>query len=538
MVYIAMSMLTDEAKKLVAGFSRSFTEDTSGEKYKVSQSLGRIAFYYERIRNAVEYREEHAELRAAIERIIRRLLWENPTRVGNTGLLAESLVRELVWARYLKNNSVLKTDIKIIAGVLSRYFYFLSLCEDETKIGRLTLREWALSVLSGEIEEILLPMVALDDILAEEVSVWFDKRFTWTDKQIPAAFQKAHVWAAIYRSLFKCDLSCVRYHLLKKFYPIWFRQSRDGILKSKKEILLIVNRIETIINSPEQAKLLRLVRKQTPPFLILAEIIKSSPNVATLEDREGLVKKIKVTAEKRYREIGQKIGRGILRSFIYILATKMLFALLLEVPYEMMVYKSINFVSVLINICLPPLLMILLGVMIRKPGAENTKKIEEKIFDFIYDGQTSAVPFSVYHQKKKGFLYDFFALLYLVLFLALFGGVFWGLRSLHFSLVSTGIFYIFLSLVLLFGFRVKSSASELNVMGTDEGFVEGALSIVFLPFLNLGNFLSSQFARFNVLIMILDFLIEAPLKNILGVINEWNVFIKEKKDDIIESPVG
>jgi hypothetical protein len=40
------------------------------------------------------------------------------------------------------------------------------------------------------------------------------------------------------------------------------------------------------------------------------------------------------------------------------------------------------------------------------------------------------------------------------------------------------------------------------------------------------------------LILVLDFLIEAPLKNILGVINEWNVFIKEKKDEIIETPVG
>lgn len=531
-------MLTPETKKLVAGFSRSFIDDNNGEKYKVSQSLGRIAFYYERIRNAVEYREEHTELRAAIERIVRRLLWENPTRVSNTGLLAESLVRELVWARYLKNNSVLKSDIAIIAGVMSRYFYFLSLCEDEVKIGKLSLREWALSVLSGEIEEILLPVVAQTDILAEEVNIWFEKRFNWTDKQIPTVYKKVHLWSAIYRSLFKSDLSSVRYHLLKKFYPEWFQQSRDGILTSKKEILLVLNRIETIINSTQQVKLLRIVKKQTPPFLILSEILKTGANEADLEDKEGLARKIKAVAEKRYREIGKKIGRGILRSFVYILATKMLLALLIEVPYEMMVYKSINFVSVLINIGLPPLLMIVLGLMIRKPGVENTKKITEKIFDFIYDGQSNTIPFSVYQQKKKGFLYDFFALMYLILFFALFGGVFWGLRQMHFSLVSTGIFYIFLSLVLLFGFRVKSSASELNVMGTDESFVEGALSIVFLPFLNLGNFLSSQFARFNVLIMVLDFLIEAPLKNILGVINEWNVFIKEKKDEIIETPAG
>ncbi|EKD63982.1 MAG: hypothetical protein ACD_51C00113G0002, partial [uncultured bacterium] len=43
---------------------------------RVSEVLGTIAHIYERIRNIVEYKGEHVLRRNAIERILRRLLWE------------------------------------------------------------------------------------------------------------------------------------------------------------------------------------------------------------------------------------------------------------------------------------------------------------------------------------------------------------------------------------------------------------------------------------------------------------------------------
>ncbi len=36
--------------------------------------------------------------------------------------------------------------------------------------------------------------------------------------------------------------------------------------------------------------------------------------------------------------------------------------------------------------------------------------------------------------------------------------------------------------------------------------------------------------------VILDFIIEAPLKSIIGVFEEWTSFIKEKKEEIVEQP--
>src|SRR5688572_17968529 len=62
----------------------------------VSQTVSFFALAYERVRNAVEYRESHLIRRAAIERILKRRLSLNPQGEGE----AENLVRELLWARY------------------------------------------------------------------------------------------------------------------------------------------------------------------------------------------------------------------------------------------------------------------------------------------------------------------------------------------------------------------------------------------------------------------------------------------------------
>ena len=63
-------------------------------KISVSQTVSFFALAYEKVRNAVEYREDHQIRRAAIERIMRRLLTLNPTGKD----VADGLIRELLWA--------------------------------------------------------------------------------------------------------------------------------------------------------------------------------------------------------------------------------------------------------------------------------------------------------------------------------------------------------------------------------------------------------------------------------------------------------
>ena len=81
----------------------------AGDTIAISRTVSELAVLYEKIRTAIEYREEHLLRRAAIERIIKRRLILNENGRG----IAEYLVREILWAKYLPENSINTSQYKI-----------------------------------------------------------------------------------------------------------------------------------------------------------------------------------------------------------------------------------------------------------------------------------------------------------------------------------------------------------------------------------------------------------------------------------------
>src|SRR3989344_4916078 len=94
---------------------------------KVSEVLGGLARLYERIRTTVEYKGEHVLRRNAIERILKRLIWEKGNLISdaNVDKLSENLIKELIWARYLKNDSIAKVKISQVSRAINKYLFFL-----------------------------------------------------------------------------------------------------------------------------------------------------------------------------------------------------------------------------------------------------------------------------------------------------------------------------------------------------------------------------------------------------------------------------
>jgi hypothetical protein len=62
------------------------------------------------------------------------------------------------------------------------------------------------------------------------------------------------------------------------------------------------------------------------------------------------------------------------------------------------------------------------------------------------------------------------------------------------------------------------------------------MNYLMLPFLNAGFFLSKGLAKINFFSVFLDFIIEAPLKSIIEVFEEWTSFMREKKEEVVEMP--
>src|SRR3989338_3749235 len=100
---------------LIKAWTKSAAKPSlSPDKISVSQTVSFLAFFYEKMRNAVEFREEHLIRRAAIERIIKRRLILNE----NGRDIAEPLIKELLWARYYENNTLGEEKISQVQTII------------------------------------------------------------------------------------------------------------------------------------------------------------------------------------------------------------------------------------------------------------------------------------------------------------------------------------------------------------------------------------------------------------------------------------
>jgi hypothetical protein len=209
----------------------------------------------------------------------------------------------------------------------------------------------------------------------------------------------------------------------------------------------------------------------------------------------------------------------------------MVFALALELPFDLFV-GSTNYVALGINLIFPPSLMFLLNMGIRIPGEENTKRILEKVDEYLYEEKAPRVIEVGKRQKAKGVFESVFLGIYSILFVGIFVFIIWGLNLLHFNPVSQAIFLFFVCVVSFFAFRVKSISRDYVYQEDKTGFFASLLDFLFLPTVKVGQWLSVQISRLNVLGFIFDFIIEAPLKAFLEVIEEWVRFVRVKKDEI------
>ncbi|KKP57946.1 MAG: hypothetical protein UR52_C0023G0005 [Candidatus Gottesmanbacteria bacterium GW2011_GWA1_34_13] len=507
-----------------------------GDTIRVSEILGSIAHLYERIRNVVEYKGEHVLRRNAIERILRRLLWEHAGR--DTQKIAQVLLRELIWARYLPNDEVPRSKGQNIAKIIDKYLYFLDRLANKNSGSALSKhRSWIWGIASCEIEEAVDP--SNRDAYINLMYSWFTTYYRWKDAKVTDNDKEIQIYLAIHRALAKSDDEIMRYHLLIKIYPNWVSADKTVVDDVVGKFYSIHEAIEKYLHYPDRFKLYRIVQRQIAPFEIFKTLVSQEKNQIrkTIDDQIQFELKIHEICRVKYSQIKQKINRGILRSIIYIFITKVALALLIEIPYEIYKFGHLNYIPIGINIIVPPTMMWLVGLTIRPPTESNTLRILTKLNSVVYfNPNPSITDFSLIHIKQESLLTNIFALIYLLLFILVFGGLTYLLMLAHFDIVGVVIFFAFLSLVLLFGFRVRYTSSELKITSDKESFIGYIFNNLTMPLLSTGVYLSKGLAKINFISVILDFLIEAPLKTIIQVIEEWTSFMREKREEVVELP--
>ena len=157
---------------------------------------------------------------------------------------------------------------------------------------------------------------------------------------------------------------------------------------------------------------------------------------------------------------------------------------------------------------------------------------ERKILYHFDDYTRENDPYTPKKAVRRPILSAVFTLFYIGTFLLTFGAISFALTQLHFNIASQAIFVFFITLVSFFAYRIRQSAKEYEIESR-QGILEPVVDFFFLPVLRAGHLLSREIAKLNVFIFLFDFILEAPLKVIFEVVEEWIRFIRIKKEEII-----
>lgn len=518
------------------GSLRSIKKPSSPDdlsKITVSQTVSLFALVYERIRNAIEYREDHLIRRAAIERIFKRRLMLNPEGKGE----AENVIRELLWARYFTNGSLGGRDLTVLQQIIDKYMSVRrSMISGRSIETQQYLSEFITQMMTCEIEETLSPETAtkyasftffIYQVLRKKIQI----------EGLSEDQKDAYFLAALERSYRKSDKPYQRYHLFTTFYRPLNQYSAKELATMASKLPDIFKKIDQTLENAYVENLIRYTRKQLPSFLILFSIIeaKFKDIDGILGEKNKLWVEVEQTCREKYQQLSSRIRNLAIRSFVYIFLTKMLFALILEVPVSRYIYGEINLKSIIINSVFPPILMLIIVAFYKVPGEDNTKNIFKRIVDVI-DKDTSFETSISYMPKrpkvKKPLLIFGFTIFYSLTFLVTLGLIYDGLVALGFNLVSIAIFIFFVSVVTFFSYRIRQIVNTYR-LEEKESALAPVVDFFFMPVLSLGKFFSGELARLNFLIFVFDFLIEAPFKLIFEVVEEWISFVRKRKEEII-----
>jgi hypothetical protein len=517
--------------------------DDGVARIKVSELISRMAFYYEKIRNSVDYKEDHLLRKNAIQRILKRqIVIEGAISIKELDSrdIAKHLITELIRAGYLPNDVLPETKIDDIGLLISKYLKLRFLSSPYLKeVGseeRGEIAAWLLSVAASDIEEKLgentSDQVVIDhmyDILTRNVLLPEDSPYL-ADRDI-------QIFLAVHRNFLKFDEDMLSYILFKYYNAAWETADDKAIQQAAVDIVSIRRAVLKQLEHPLSAQLNRLASRYTVFFSILIDVISEDPEgvyASFKNDPKAFSRKIKLVCAKRYQAARSKLWRAAIRSIIYIFLTKSVFVLILEVPAIKLFGEEINPVSLAINIAFPALLLFLVVFFTRLPSEANTQKIVEGIEEISFVEKERKEPFKLGRGVKRNVSMNFiFGSLYAITFLTSFGFVIWALTKINFNWVSIIIFLFFLAFVSFFSIRIRKGTKELIILPPKENIFSFFGDFFYVPIIVAGKWLSEKFSHVNVFVFVLDFIIEAPFKIFVELTEEWAKYVKERKDDIV-----
>jgi hypothetical protein len=479
-----------------------------------------ISIAYEQLRNAAEYTEDHLLLERAIRRfLVRNLAFHHQRNLGEIG---EEIIIELTQAGYLKNSSISTTTATAITDYANRYMAAYRQIR-KSHIPAEIARGWILDILSVGITELLIPKPELGVFTYFAYEHYLDllPQSELIADPLEANRYEISLYVGVHRALLKSDLATVRYDLVKLY-----GHNPDRL----PEFIQFNLDITDVFYSKLTQRLRRTVSKYGAPLRILQRMIEDNPAVVDiLSDRPTMLAVYEQQTYIEYHAVRERLNRGLIKSIIFLLITKGIVGLGVEVPYDLATAGTVAIMPLSVNLLFPPLYMATLRLGLRLPTIPNAQALQGYIDKALYSSEQPLKPSlrSITRAMSAGakFLYAFVFFIPFAITVSV-------LSLLQFTVVQMVIFFIFLSAASFLGFRLSQTIRELEIVTQEVGFLAAMRDFFYLPFIVVGQWLSSKYARANIVGLFLDIIIEMPLKTALRLIRQWLRFLNDRREQI------
>lgn len=502
-------------------------------KITVSELTGLPIFIYEKLRNIIDYKDEYLLRKNAIKRYLKRYFFitKYTTNPEKTAL---DLVTDLILSRYIKNSSIPETKLAVLSKILTKYHLLYNYLDEH----KTDVKDWHAHILglaAVECDNVIVSPTERNAYTALDFSA-LSKAIDYNDSNVSQETVKVQIILNIQKILERADRDILWYYLMAHYYQPWFTmepaEAAEWFGVQIKQIFIHIN---GLLDHPVGKKVQTRVKKLTVPVLIIMDAVKEAGQdfIDVVNDPVKFEQKIRAAYRRYWKNVKKRIRRKGINAITYIFLTKMVLAVLIEIPYERIFLKELNYIALTINLLFPPILMAFITIMIKSPSINNEDKVVEASQELIY-GETDEFykPRQIKHKKFGPWAHFFYALLYILTIGGSFGLITYILWRLNFNVLSGALFIFFVSLVSFFGISLRQQARQISVLKDNDNFFTFIIDFFALPVIAFGKWLSTTFDKINIFVFILDFMFELPFKTLLKVIEEWFQFLKEKKDQM------
>ncbi len=489
----------------------------------VDAIAAKFALFYERLRNLIDYQEEHLLRKRFIGRALRRRLL-----VAITKNVAESLVKDIIRAGHLGNDTVSFAVIPAVQRLVDNFYCLRARApQDEEFI------EWLVEITASAIEEVLFPPtegLLLGDLMFEVLR----SGLTCVVGTLPAEDSEVQLFIAVQRALLRVDDDQLQYRILQFVYPNWKTMSSNDCPAIALELPKLRENIQRLITHPMHAAFFRLANRYNTIFYLLGDIANTlglDAFAALISDEQALDRAIAGAYEKRFLRERGRLHRLALFSVISFLLSKIVVAVAIEIPIEVAWTGVFSFAHTAANIIAAPLLMLIIVSAIRLPSKENLALVISEFHSVL--GFTPSHDYVVVLRDMR---HTFSSVALNVFYVALATFVFYGITRallfLNFSPPSIVVFFIFIALVAATGRKIHNRARELS-MAEEKATVGGfLLDIIAMPFVTLGKWIIDGLAHFNIIVVLMNLFIELPFQIFVEFLEHFRLFLEQKKDEL------